>query len=181
VAPVTHLNNGDKENMSIAGGLLPSKGLPTQKRHDSYAPAGEGRFVILPNGMKMAAEWKRKQDVPEGHAVINIDYGRDSTEMGPVPVTHGDWTIVIPRGSDRVVPLQHLNILNDAITTDYFQKDLSQGLTSRSNRRFNFTVKKWPKTGMKAGAEFDVESSPITKEDLEGALERHEVIELDQN
>jgi len=101
--------------------------------------------------------------------------------MGPVPVTHGDWTLVIPRGSDRIVPLQHLNILNDAITTDYFQKDLSQGLTSRSNRRFNFTVKKYPKTGAKAGVEFDESSEPITKEDIDGALERHEVIDLDQN
>ena len=167
--------------MSIAGGLLPSEGLPKQKRHDNYAPAGEGRFVVLPNGMKMAALWEKGNDIPEGHAVINIEYGKDSTEMGPVPVTHGDWTIVIPRGSDRVVPLQHLNILNDAITTDYFQKDLSQGLTSRSNRRFNFTVRKWPMTGNKAGAEFDDASEPITKEDLEGALERHEVIDLDQN
>ena len=57
--------------MSIAGGLLPSESLPTQKRHDNYAPAGEGRFVVLPNGMKMAAEWERKTPVPEGHAVIN--------------------------------------------------------------------------------------------------------------
>ena len=167
--------------MSIAGGLLPSENLPSQKRHDNYAPAGEGRFVVLPNGIKMAALWEKGNEVPEGHAVINIDYGKDSTEMGPVPVTAGDWTLDIPRGSDRIVPLQHLNILNDAITTDYFQKDLSQGLTSRSNRRFNFTVRKWPKTGNKAGAEFDGASTPITKEDIDGALERHEVIDLDQN
>jgi len=183
VALVTHiLNNGDKEkNMSIAGGLLPSEGLPTQKRHANYAPAGEGRFVVLPNGMKMAVEWEKGNDVPEGHAVINIEYGKDSTEMGPVPVTAGDWTLVIPRGTDRIVPLQHMNILNDAITTDYFQKDLSQGLTSRSNRRFTFTVRKWPKTGNKAGTAIGKESEPITKEDLDGALERHEVIDLDQD
>ncbi len=166
--------------MSIAGGLIQTENLPKQKRDSGYAPAGDGRFVVLPNGMKMAAEWKKGDTVPEGHAVINIDYGRDNTEMGPVPVTHGDWTIVIPRGSDRVVPLQHMNVLNDAITTDYFQKDLSQGLTPRTNRRFNFTVKKYPKTGAKAGVEFDEESEPITKEDIEGAIERHEVIDLDQ-
>ena len=166
--------------MSIAGGLIQTENLPKQKRDSGYAPAGDGRFVVLPNGMKMAAEWKKGDEVPEGYAVINIDYGKDNTEMGPVPVTHGDWTIVIPRGSDRVVPLQHMNILNDAITTDYFQKDLSQGLTPRTNRRFNFTVKKYPKTGAKAGVEFDEESEPITKEDIEGAIERHEVIDLDQ-
>ena len=167
--------------MSVAGGLLPTENLPKQNRDSSYAPAGEGRFVVLPNGMKMAAEWKKGDSVPEGYAVINVEYGKDNTEMGPVPVTHGDWTVVIPRGSDRVIPLQHMNILNDAITTDYFQKDLSQGLTPRSNRRFTFTVKKWPKTGQKAGVEFDEASEPITKEDLDGALERHEVIDLDQN
>ena len=167
--------------MSIAGGLIQTENLPKQNRDSGYVPAGDGRFVVLPNGMKMAAEWKKGDTVPEGHAVINIDYGRDNTEMGPVPVTHGDWTIVIPRGSDRVVPLQHMNILNDAITTDYFQKDLSQGLTPRTNRRFQFTVKKYPKTGKKAGVEFDETSEPITKEDIEGAIERHEVIDLDQN
>jgi len=166
--------------MSIAGGLIQSENLPKQKRDSGYAPAGDGRFVVLPNGMKMAAEWKKGDEVPEGHAVINIDYGKDNTEMGPVPVTHGDWTIVIPRGSDRIIPLQHMNILNDAITTDYFQKDLSHGLTPRTNRRFQFTVKKYPKTGQKAGVEFDETSEPITKEDIEGAMERHEVIDLDQ-
>ena len=86
--------------MSIAGGLLPTENLPKQKRDSGYVPAGDGRFVVLPNGMKMAAEWKKGDTVPEGHAVINIDYGKDNTEMGPVPVTHGDWTIVIPRGTD---------------------------------------------------------------------------------
>ena len=161
-------------------GFTTTENLPKQKRDSGYAPAGDGRFVVLPNGMKMAAEWKKGDEVPEGHAVINIDYGKDNTEMGPVPVTHGDWTIVIPRGSDRVVPLQHMNILNDAITTDYFQKDLSQGLTARTNRRFQFAVKKYPKTGKKAGVEFDETSEPITKEDIEGAIERHEVIDLDQ-
>ncbi len=166
--------------MSIAGGLLPSENLPKQTRDSNYAPAGEGRFVVLPNGMKMAAEWGKGDTVPEGYAVINIEYGKDNTEMGPVPVTAGDWTIVIPRGSDRIVPLQHMNILNDAISTDYFQKDLSQGLTARSNRRFNFSVKKWPKTGQKAGADINSSSEPITKEDIDGAIERHEVIDLDQ-
>ncbi len=167
--------------MSVAGGLLPSEGLPSQKRHDGYAPAGEGKFVVLPNGMKMAAEYKKGDTVPEGFAVINIDYGADNTEMGPVPVTHGDWTIVIPRGSNRLVPLQHMNILNDAVSTDYFQRDLSQGLTSRSSRRFNFQVIKYPKTGQKAGVEFNESSDPITKEDVENAIERHEVIDLDQD
>ena len=167
--------------MSVAGGLLQSEQLPKQKRHSSYVAAGEGKFVVMPNGMKMAAEWKKGDPVPEGFAVINIDYGHNNTEMGPVPVTHGDWTLVIPRGTNRIVPMQHMNILNDAVSTDYFQRDLSQGLTARSSRRFNFQVIKWPKTGKKAGAEFDGSSDKITTKDIDDALERHEVIDLDQN
>ena len=92
--------------------------------------------------------------------------------MGPVPVTHGENTLIIPRGTDRVVPLLHVNVLNDAVTTDYFQKDLMSGMSSRSNRRFNFIVKKWPKTGNEMG---------VSLEDLEDAKERHEVIDLDQD
>ena len=54
----------------------------------------------------------------------------------------------------------------------YFQKDLMSGMSSRSNRLFNFIVKKWPKTGNEMG---------ISLEDLEDAKERHEVIDLDQD
>jgi hypothetical protein len=46
------------------------------------------------------------------------------------------------------------------------------GLTSRSSRRFNFTVKKWPKTGDKKGIPIEV---------LDDAKERHEVIDLNQD
>ena len=160
--------------MPTAGGLLgKSEHIPTHgKKHSSYTDAGEGQWIIMPNGMKMAKEWKKGDSVPEGYCVINIDHGRDNTEMGPVPVTHGENTLIIPRGTDRVVSLLHVNVLNDAITTDYFQKDLMSGMSSRSNRRFNFVVKKWAKTGSEMG---------ISMEDLEDAKERHEVIDLDQD
>jgi len=160
--------------MPTAGGLIgASEHVPAHgKKHDSYQKVGEGQFVILPNGMKMAKEWAKGDPIPEGYCVIQVDHGIDNTEMGPVPVTHGENTIVIPRGSDRVVPLTHVNILNDAVTTDYFQKDLMSGLSSRATRRFNFTVKKWPKTGDKQG---------IPVEILDDAKERHEVIDLNQD
>ena len=106
--------------MSIAGGLVQSTQVPQGKLSDAYVPAGDGKWVVVTGGSKMAAEWKKGDEVPEGFAVINIDYGNDMTEMGPVPVTHGDWQLIIPRGSNRVVPLQHLNVLNDAVTTEYF-------------------------------------------------------------
>ena len=160
--------------MPTAGGLLgKSEHIPKHgKKHSSYKDAGEGQWIIMPNGMKMAKEWKKGDSVPEGFCVINIDHGRDNTEMGPVPVTHGENTLIIPRGTNRMVPLLHVNVLNDAVTTDYFQKDLMSGMSSRSNRRFNFIVKKWAKTGSEMG---------LSLEDLEDAKERHEVIDLDQD
>ena len=160
--------------MPTAGGLLgKSEHIPKHgKKHSAYQDAGEGQWIIMPNGMKMAKEWKKGDSVPEGFCVINIDHERDNTETGPVPVTHGENTLIIPRGTNRVVPLLHVNVLNDAVTTDYFQKDLMSGMSSRSNRRFNFTVKKWAKTGNEMG---------ISMEDLEDAKERHEVIDLDQD
>ena len=160
--------------MSIAGGLLPSKQLPEQNLHDAYVQAGEGKFVVIQEGMRLAAEFKDGNDVPEGYCVINIEYGRDVADTGPVPVTLGEDTLVIPRGTDRIVPLGFVNVLNDAVTTEYFQRDLMSSLISRSTRRFDFRVKKWPKTGNHQGA-------IITKEDLEDSVKRHEVIELDQD
>ena len=132
--------------MSIAGGLVQSNQVPQGKLNDAYVPAGEGKWVVVTGGSKMAAEWKKGDEVPEGFAVINIDYGNDMTEMGPVPVTCGDWQLIIPRGS---------------------------------NRRFNFRVVKWPKTGKKAGNE--MEGGEISVNELEDSRERHEVIELDQD
>ena len=160
--------------MPTAGGLLgKSEHIPKHgKKHSAYQDAGEGQWIIMPNGMKMAKEWKKGDSVPEGFCVINIDHGRDNTETGPVPVTHGENTLIIPRGTNRVVPLLHVNVLNDAVTTDYFQKDLMSGMSSRSNRRFNFTVKKWAKTGSEMG---------LSLEDLDDAKQRHEVIDLDQD
>ena len=160
--------------MPTAGGLLgKSEHIPRHgKKHSAYQEAGDGQWIIMPNGMKMAKEWKKGDSIPEGFCVINIDHGRDNTEMGPVPVTHGENTLIIPRGTDRMVPLLHVNVLNDAVTTDYFQKDLMSGMSSRSNRRFNFIVKKWAKTGNEMG---------LSLEDLEDAKQRHEVIDLDQD
>ena len=160
--------------MPTAGGLLgKSEQIPKHgSKHSAYQEVGEGQFIIMPNGMKMAKEYKRGDSIPEGYCVINIDYGNDNTEMGPIPVTNGEDTVVIPRGSDRLVSLNHVNVLNDAITTDYFQRDLMSGLESRSSRRFNFIIKEWPKTG-------DAKGVPV--EVLDDAKERHEVIDLNQD
>jgi|TARA_Y100000310_G_scaffold288350_1_gene313897 hypothetical protein len=167
--------------MSIAGGLVASESLPKTNLSEAYVPAGEGKWVVLSGNTKVAVEHKKGETVPEGFAVINIDYGNDMTEMGPVPVTHGTWTIMVPRGSNRILPLSHVNVLNDAITTEYFQRDMSSQLTSRSGRRFNFRVIHWPKTGEKRATEFEEGARDLSVDELENSRERHEVIELDQD
>ena len=167
--------------MSIAGGLVASEQLPKQTLNSAYVPAGEGRWVVLTSGAKMAAEYQKGDPVPEGDAIINIDYGNDMTEMGPVPVTYGEFTLMIPRGSDRVVPLSHVNVLSDCVITEYFQRDMSSQLSGKSKRRFPFTVKKCPKTGDKEGVEISAKPSEIQVSQLDNAKERHEVIELDQD
>jgi len=83
-------------------------------------------------------------------------------------------SIPVEEGSRREADSRYhrLDPLNDAVTTEYFQRDLMSGMTPRSNRRFNFAVKKWAKTGTEMG---------LSMEDLEDAKERHEVIDLDQD
>lgn len=160
--------------MSIGGGLVPSRDVPQGTRHSGYTEVGDGRWAHLPHGMNLATAYKRGDDVPPGYCVVNIEPGEELSDTGPVPVTHGTHTLVIPRGSDCLVPIAHVNILNDAIETRYFQPDITDQMSARHSRRFNFQVKKWPKTGKDAGIEF-------TKSDMEDALERHEVIDLNQD
>lgn len=160
--------------MSIGGGLVPATDIPKGRRHSSYTELGDGRWKHLPNGLNLAKSYSKGDEVPPGFCVINLEHGGEISDTGPVPVTHGDYTLVIPRGSDRLVPITHVNILNDAVETHYFQPDITENMTARHTRRFNFQVKKWPKTGDALGTTF-------TKEDLENAVERHEVIDLDQD
>jgi len=160
--------------MSIGGGLVPANDIPKGNRHAAYQNMGDGQWRNLANGLNLAPLYNKGDDVPPGHCVVNITHGNDASEGGPVPVTFGDHTLVIPRGSDRVVPIAHVNILNDAVETHYFQTEITEQMSARHNRRFDFSVKKWPKTGEEAGVNFE-------KSDLEDAIERHEVIDLNQD
>ena len=54
--------------MSVAGCLVASENLPKQNLSGAYVPAGEGRWVVLSGGAKMAMEYTRGDPVPEGHA-----------------------------------------------------------------------------------------------------------------
>ena len=160
--------------MSVGGGLVPSDNVPQGNRHPGYQDVGDGKWAHLPHGLKLAKAWKKGDAIPPGYCVINIEHGAQLSDTGPVPVTHGTHSIVIPRGSDRLVPIGHVGILDDAVETHYFQGDITQQMSPRHNRRFNFQVKHWPKTGNHAATEIE----PKT---LESSVERHEVIDLDQH
>ena len=75
--------------MSIGGGLIQEDFNAVPVRHSGYTEAGD-QFIVLPNGIRLAQEWKNGDSVPEGHVVINIEYGDDMTDTGPVPVTVGE-------------------------------------------------------------------------------------------
>ena len=155
--------------MPVAGGLVGPNGAG-DKIHGSYQKIGESAYTILQDGMHMAPEFTKGDRLPEGYCVINIEFGEQLADSGPVPVTVDDWTIVIPRGTNRAVPLEHVNALNDAVQTQYYQANLMTQLIPRHNRRFNFQVVRWPKAG---GTQL--------KANLEDAMERHEIIDVDQN
>ena len=160
--------------MSVGGGLVPATDIPKAQRHAAYENVGDGQWKHMAQGLNLAQLYKKGDEVPPGYCVINITHGNDASEGGPVPVTCADHTLVIPRGSDRLVPITHVNILNDAVETHYFQTEITEQMSARHNRRFDFSVKKWPKTGDNAGVTFE-------KSDLDDAIERHEVIDLNQD
>ena len=157
--------------MAIGGGLIQEDFNAVPVRHSGYTETGEGQYIVLPNGIRLAQEWKSGDPIPEGHVVINIEYGDDMTDAGPVPVTVGDNSLCIPRQSDRLVPVEHMNVLNDAVETTYFQKDLMTQMIPKDSRRVKVNVVKWSKTGESTGTPIEVRDD---------ATNRHEVIELDQ-
>ena len=157
--------------MAIAGGLIQEDFNAVPMRHSGYEQAGEGQYIVLPNGIRLAQEWKNGDAVPEGYVVINIEYGDDMSDTGAVPVTVGDNSLCIPRNSDRIVPIEHMNVLSDAVETTYFQKDLLSQMIPKHTRRFKYNVIKWSKTGENTGTAIQARDD---------ATDRHEVIELHQ-
>ena len=108
----------------VAGGLVKKRRSKSQFREptldNSYLDSGTGKVMQVLGREQVAIEYDAKamKDVPPGFCVINIAVGNE-TQMEPVLVTYHDWSIRIPRGSDRVVPLQHVEILNNCVETTY--------------------------------------------------------------
>ena len=157
--------------MPVGGGLVKQerKGGPVlqeAKLSGAYKEAGQGVYTIVRDGLEMAKEADPTATPTEGWCIIEIQHGRAAWDNGPVPITVNSWTIVAPRGKPIFLPIEHLNVLSDAVETKYFQPSITQNLQARHGRRFEFRVIAWPKG--------------YDKKQLDNAMERHQVIELDQ-
>ena len=157
--------------MPVGGGLVKQerKGGPVlqeAKLSGAYKEAGQGVYTIVRDGLEMAKEADPTATPTEGWCIIEIQHGREAWDNGPVPITVNSWTIVAPRGKPIFLPIEHLNVLSDAVETKYFQPSITQNLQARHGRRFEFRVIAWPKG--------------YDKKQLDNAMERHQVIELDQ-
>jgi hypothetical protein len=156
--------------MAVGGGLVDEGrkkfSLPESKLHDGYKKVADDKWAFVKDGMELAQEVDVKTQPPAGHAVVQLEVGMESWNNHPVPVTVDAHTIIVPRGRPVLLPIQHVNALSDAVQTRYYQPSLMQKFVARHGRRFEFRVIRWPKGYNKA--------------ELENAVERHEVIELDQ-
>jgi len=137
----------------VAGGLVKKrrskKAFRDPSLENAYLDKGTGKVIQLSGTNQIAMEYDAKamKDIPEGYCVINIQTGNDVHNQAPVPLTYFDWQITIPRGTDRIVPLQHVQILNNCVRTDYRQPVYGQELEPIVSKVYPFVVKKWPKAG----------------------------------
>ena len=131
--------------MPVAGGLVKQerKGGPVlqeAKLSGAYKEAGQGIYTIVRDGLEMAKEAEPTATPTEGWCIVEIQHGREAWDNGPVPITVNSWTIVAPRGKPIFLPIEHLNVLSDAVETKYFQPSITQNLQARHGRRFEFRV-----------------------------------------
>ncbi len=137
----------------VAGGLVKKRksksAFREPKLDNSYLDSGSGKVIQISGRDQIAMEYDAKamKDVPPGYCVVNIHQGSEPHQQAPVQVTYFDWSIKIPRGSDRVIPLSHVEILNNCVETTYRQPVYGEELVATPTKRYPFTVKKWPEAG----------------------------------
>ena len=104
-----------------------------------------------------------------GWAVIVLGFGDDpNVDSGPLDVTAGTWTIVIPRNITVAIPPAHFENLLQSTETRYIQPALGQQLIGYKAHRYNIQVVKWPESANQAVNEYIEETKAV-----------HEKIEVD--
>ena len=119
--------------------------VPVRSNLDSVVDSSLGLEFKIPVTDKLAMEVdKDLKNVPEGYAVIVLDYGDQSAYMYPHPVAVGGQTLWIPRASRRAIPMNYLETLLNAKEKALFQtKPGVQGVEYEKNR-FNVQILKLP-------------------------------------
>jgi hypothetical protein len=117
---------------------------PTQAQ--SYFNTGTGKFRQLPPNKSLAPEWDGDtSNIPPGFGVIRIENGRDTYETEEVSVSVNGYSVVIPRGSARIVSSVHINRLLECKTTEYTQTQFYKPPEGFTRPRFPLTIIVEPK------------------------------------
>ena len=116
-----------------------SSGLP------KHIDKALGLEFTIPVSDKLALEVdKDLKNVPEGYAVVVLDYGDQAGYMYPQPVAVGGETLWVPRASRRAIPMNYLDALLESKTKELFQaKPGAPGVEYEKNR-FNVQILKLP-------------------------------------
>ena len=99
----------------------------------------------IPVTDKLAMEVdKDLKNVPEGYAVVVLDYGDQSAYMYPHPVAVGGETLWIPRASRRAIPMSYLEVLLNAKEKALFQAKTGVAGVEYEKNRFNVQILRMP-------------------------------------
>ncbi len=152
----------------LAGGFIPA-GEQGNYVRGQFNP-GTGRLDPFKTmGKDSALVIKRGEKEPPGWAVIVLGFGDDpNVDSGPLDVTAGTWTIVIPRNITVAIPPAHFENLLQSTETRYIQPALGQQLIGYKAHRYNIQVVKWPESANQAVNEYIEETKAV-----------HEKIEVD--
>lgn len=128
--------------MAVGGGLLGAKGFEKPGLSAGEYDSGLKKMVQIVSGRPLAPEPEEKDfsDVPAGYCVVNIAFGQSENDMGPVPLCVGDWRVLVPRGSNRIISLQHLECLKDSVETEWTQPVFGQKMIPREVKCYPYEL-----------------------------------------
>lgn len=128
--------------MSVGGGLLGAKGFEEPGLSKGQFDPGLKKMVQMIAGRPIAPEPEETDfsDVPPGFCVVNVAFGQSETDMGPVPLCAGDWRGLVPRGTNRIISLQHLECLKESVETEWNQPVFGQKMIPRGVKCYPFEL-----------------------------------------
>ena len=145
----------------LAGGFIPAgeqgnyvRGQynPGTGKIDQYEQMGKDNAIVL----------KQNEVEPKGWAVIVLGFGDDpSTDNGPLTVTAGTWSMIIPRNLKCAIPPAHFENLLQSTETRYIQPAVGQQLVGYKAHRYNIQIIKWPESSQSDVNEYFEETKAV--------------------